>query len=318
MDARLAANLAAVRRCEGRFAEAVALLDYAIAEQPGMVAAHVNRAHLLLLTGRMDEGWGEYEWRPQRRFPPGRRLAEHHWAGKKVLLHQEQGAGDLIQFVRYAAALARAEAEVTVACDERFVSLMRCVAGVAEAVGWSGAMPETDLEANVMSLPGILKVSLASLPAPYVELDGERVRAWEQRWSEERRRRISLAELEPVLQVPGVAFFSLQQGPQRAELAGVTGLMDLAGECKEVTEAAAAMMNLDLVITTDTMPAHLAGALGRPVWVLLSYTADWRWGLDRKDSDWYAGMRLFRQERAGDWSGVVARVEEALKTYQVQ
>jgi Flp pilus assembly protein TadD len=248
MDARLASNLAMVRRCEGRVEEALVLLDEAIAQQPDFAAAHVNRAHLLLLLGRFEEGWKEYEWRPQKRLSAERRLGKHDWAGKTVLLHQEQGAGDLIQFARYAAVLAQAGAEVTVSCDERFIPLMRCVKGVSDALSWNGQLPALDLEANVMSLPGILKMDFAALPVPYVELDPERVMAWKQRlggerrlrvglvWGGnpanpvERRRRISLAELGPVLRNPDVSFYSLQQGPQRADLAGAETVVDLAGE----------------------------------------------------------------------------------------
>jgi hypothetical protein len=332
LDALLAINLAIVRKCEGRVDEALQLTDESLRRQPEMAAAHVNRAHLLLLQGRFEEGWREYEWRPKKTLPPERRLADHAWNGKSVLLHQEQGAGDLIQFIRYAAALDGAS--VTVSCDERFIPLMRCTKGVKDAVSWDEPTPARDLEASIMSLPAILSIDFETLPATYIAPDSGRIAAWRRLGAEprmrvglvwggnptnpvERRRGIPLARMAPILQNAKVAFYSLQQGPQKTELAGIPGIVDLSSECSDVMEAAAAMMNLDLIISTDTMPAHLAGAMGRPVWLLLHYMADWRWMLDRGDSPWYPTMRLFRQTRLGDWDDVVSRVAKELSR-QVQ
>jgi Flp pilus assembly protein TadD len=331
LDARLALNLAMVRKCEGKVDEAIGLIDQALRMQPDMAAVHVNRAHLLLLQGRFEEGWREYEWRPKKTLTAKLALADHVWNGKTVLLHQEQGAGDLIQFIRYAAALEGAS--VAVSCDERFISLARCAKGVASAVSWNEPPPAYDLEASVMSLPAILNIDFRTLPVPYLMLDSNRVAAWRQRLSSdtrlrvgliwggnpgnpvERRRGIPLARMAPILETAGVTFYSLQQGPQTADLSGIPDVVDLSSECNEVMEAAAAMMNLDLIISTDTMPAHLAGALGRPVWLLLHYMADWRWMLDREDTPWYPGMRLFRQTQPGDWDGVVSRVAKELYRY---
>jgi tetratricopeptide (TPR) repeat protein len=327
LDARLAVNLAMVRKAEGRVEESLSLVEEAIRMQPEFAAAHVNRAHLLLMTGRFEEGWQEYEWRPQKRLSAGKRLGE--WEGRTVLLHQEQGAGDLIQFIRYAALLEGAK--VMVSCDERFIPLMRGARGVADAVSWTGQLPELDLEANVMSLPRILGSDFGRVKVPYLEVDPERVAAWRERLSGEkrfrvglvwggnpanpveRRRGISLRRMAEILAISGVAFYALQQGPQRRELEEAIGVVDLASECEQVTEAAAATMNLDLIISTDTMPAHLAGALGRPVWVLLHYMADWRWMVGHEESAWYPSMRLFRQAEPGEWGGVVSRVAEALR-----
>jgi tetratricopeptide (TPR) repeat protein len=333
LDARLAINLAIVRKCEGRVDEASRLTEEALRMQPDMAAARVNRAHLLLLQGQFEEGWREYEWRPKKTLPAERRLADDAWNGKSVLLHQEQGAGDLIQFIRYAAALEGAS--VTVSCDERFIPLMRCTKGVTEAVSWNEPTPVRDLEASILSLPAILNNDVQTLPVTYIAPDSERIAAWRQRLSAEprmrvglvwggnpanpveRRRGIPLARMAPILQNANVAFYSLQQGPQKAELTGMPGAVDLSSECSDVMEAAAAMMNLDLIISTDTMPAHLAGALGRPVWLLLHYMADWRWMLDREDSPWYPTMRLFRQTRLSDWDSVVNLVAKELSR-QVQ
>jgi hypothetical protein len=255
-------------------------------------------------------------------------LLEHHpWAGKTVLLHQEQGAGDLIQFIRFAEVLHGAH--VTVSCDERFIPAMRSIRGVADAVSWTTPHAAFDLEANVMSLPRILNVDFKTFAAPYLTVDLERVNAWRERLSGERRFRVGLvwggnpanpierkrgmplSSLATLIGNPDIAYYSRQQGPQRTELPGVT---DLAPECGAVMEAAAAMMNLDLIVTTDTMPAHLAGALGRPVWVLLHSMADWRWMLGREDCPWYPSMRLFRQPTPGAWESVARSVAEALLT----
>jgi hypothetical protein len=335
LDARLAVNLAIVRKNEGRVDEAERLVEEALHREPDFAAAHVNRAHLLLLAGRLEEGWAEYEWRPQKSLPPARRLTgDTAWAGKKVLLHQEQGAGDLIQFIRYAALLKGAA--VTVSCNERFIPLMRGAKGVSDAVSWNGPLPESDVEANVLSLPRIMGADFRKIAVPYLEVDPDRVRAWRDRlkgetrmrvglvWGGnpanplERRRGIPLARMCPILRMENVAFYSLQQAPQRADLAGIAGVEDLATECEQVTEEAAAMINLDLIISTDTMPAHLAGALGRPVWVLLHYVPDWRWMRHREDSPWYPSMRLFRQKRPGDWEELAGRVARELASHPKQ
>jgi Flp pilus assembly protein TadD len=329
IDARLIVNLATVRKFEGWIDDALRLTGEAIRLQPELAAAHVNRAHLLLLTGRYAEGWEEYEWRPQKSLPAGRKLPGNGWSGRTVLLHQEQGAGDLIQFIRYASLLEGAQ--VTVSCDERFIPLIRGVHGVAHAVSWNAPSPSLDLEANVMSLPHILNADFQKIQVPYLRVDPERVEAWRRRlggesrrriglvWGGnpanpvERRRRVGLARLLPLLDIPNLAFYSLQQGPQRAELGGIQNIIDLAPETVSPVETAAAMMNLDLIITVDSMPAHLAGALGRPVWVLLHFMADWRWLLDREDSPWYPQTRLFRQQRPGEWEPVIERLAQALQ-----
>jgi hypothetical protein len=332
LDAPLASNLASIRKSQGRFDEALALLNHALGLQPDFQAAHVNLGHLLLLHGRLEEGWREYDWRPQKRLSPDRQLRGQPIAGKTILIHQEQGLGDLIQFVRYAAPLSKAGARVIVSCDEKMIPLMRCARGVADAVSWTCPAPAFDFEVNIMSLPRMF--SADDIEIPYLKVDQALLTKWSERLRAERRlkvglvwsgnpanpvnrtRSMPLAQLGPILRDPHVAFYSLQLGPQREELAALP-ITDLQTECSDILDAAAAMANLDLLISTDTMPVHLAGALGRPVWVLLSQIPDWRWMIERDDSPWYPTARLFRQRSQGDWNGIVKQLEEALKARQI-
>ncbi len=334
-DARLCANLAIIRKCQGRFDEALALLDQAIRAAPAFQAAHVNRAHLLLQLGRFDEGWQAYEWRPTKKLTGPELGRGRVLAGKRVLLHQEQGLGDLIQFSRYCAVLEKAGARVTLSCEETMIPLMLRTRGVTAAVPWTGPAPDFDFEGNLLSLPSILRVGADAMGAavPYLTPDPALVAAWRERLAGEqrlrvgvvwggnpanpnhRRRSISLHQLAPVLRNPRVAFYSLQRGPQSKDLEHVpenVRLVDLGSQCEAVMDTAAVMMNLDLIISADTMPAHLAGALGRPVWLLLHSVPDWRWMMERDDSPWYPSTRLFRQTSPGDWTGVTGRLAAAL------
>ncbi len=322
LDAPLATNLASIYKSQGRFDEALVLLNHALRLQPDFQAAHVNRAHLLLLQGQFEEGWQEYDWRPQKKL--SRKLRDQPLIGKTVLIHQEQGLGDLIQFVRYAAPLNNKGARVIVSCDEKLTPLIRLARGVADAVSWSDPAPAFDFEVNIMSLPGMFGAD--NIEVPYFNAKWSTQLRNDHRlkvglvWSGNpanpvnRTRSMRLEQLGPVLSNPKVGFYSLQLGPQRAEL-GSFPITDLQSDCSGILDVAAAMANLDLVISTDTMPAHLAGALGRPVWILLSHVPDWRWMLEREDSPWYPTARLFRQPRTGDWDGVVKQVDEALRRY---
>lgn len=334
LNASLASNLASIRKGQGRLEEALRLVDEALRLQPELQAAHVNRAHILLLQGRFEEGWREYERRPQKLLPQDRVLRDRRLNGKSVLIHQEQGLGDLIQFVRYADRLLEAGARVTVSCDEKLIPLIQSARGVADAVSWTGPGPALapDYEVNIMSLPCLLGECRVDLP--YFEIDRRLVAKWRERLGKDKRLRVGivwggnpanpvertrgipLKQWEPILSDPNVAFYSLQLGAQRAELSALPRelqVADLQEESSGILDVAAAMINLDLVITTDTMPAHLAGALGTPVWVLLSFAPDWRWMLEREDSPWYPSARLFRQASRGDWEPVIRRVVEALK-----
>jgi tetratricopeptide (TPR) repeat protein len=337
-DATVACNLGAVRRFQGRPHDAIRLLTESTRLAPDFAEAHLNLAFALLVAGRFEEGWHEFEWRPKIALSPHRPLEAHLQAGlslegKTVLLHEEQGLGDLIQFVRYAIPLEQMGARVVIACNEAVHPLIRSARGVADVVPSDDSLSLFDLNTHLLSLPRIFQA--IPLQVPYLHADPERVAAWEERLASEkrlrvglvwggnpgnsydRRRSIPLARLTPLLRNPEVAFYALQRGPRMEELdqldPGLT-VVNLEEECDGIMDTAAAIMGLDLVISADTMPAHLAGALGKPVWLLLPFAPDWRWMLARQDSAWYSGMRLFRQRRPGDWDGVVEQVAKALSS----
>ena len=328
-------NLAMILKQSGRFDEALSRLNKVVQLAPGFVEARMNRAMLLLLNGHFEEGWREYEARPKYPVPEGRDLASHLRAGlplgnRTVLLHAEQGLGDLIQFVRYAKWLADRGAKVLVECPASAHELIRSVPGVAGVVA-TGALPAGfDLNLRLLSLPGLVhpQAGFLAVSEPYLQVDPARVEHWATRlgprrdgrvragivWSgspahpNNKQRSIPLAALRPLLEHPRLEAYSLQAGANPGEL--VSPGRDWGRE--NLTETAAMMMALDLVITVDTMPAHLAGALGRPVWTMLGFSPDWRWGHRGDTTPWYPSMKLFRQPTPGDFASVVERVARAL------
>ena len=336
-NAEALSNLGKVLQLLGRLDEAEVTYRQAIALRPDHAGAHFNLAYLLLLTGRFEEGWQAYEWRRVRARKRDWNAPE--WAGDDprgatILLHAEQGFGDAIQMVRYIPILARRGARVLLECPRALVSLFDRLDGLADTVGKGEPLPPHDLHLPLMSLPRVFGSRLGSIPAtvPYLQPDTLRVDAWRGRLSgaagykvglvwagnpkfpEDRFRSPGLAAIRPLLEIDGIAWFSLQKGTGREQLASAAqaNLIDLADDLTDFAETAAAMANLDLIISSCTAPAHLAGALGRPVWTLLPFMPDWRWLLDRADSPWYPTMRLFRQEAPGQWSDVVAAVAAAL------
>ena len=314
----------------GRWEEALSRYEQAVRLKPDLAGAHVNRAMAWLRMGDFERGWPEYEWRLRR--PPGPLWKGEPLAGKTILLRAEQGLGDTIQFVRYAAKVQAGGARVLLECPARLAPLMAAVDGIDAVFPVGAALPHFDAQAFLMSLAGVFETRLETIPArtPYLHVGEEWITRWRRRigqapnrlrvglvwsgnpkYSYNLRRSLRLADFAALARLPRVALFSLQRGPQSAELRhappgfAVTSLEDEAGG---ILDTAAAILNLDLVITVDTMAAHLAGALGRPVWVLLPCAADWRWQLQREDSPWYPTMRLFRQPRPGDWTPVMERV----------
>jgi hypothetical protein len=247
----------------------------------------------------------------------------------------EQGLGDMIQFVRYAAPLKRQGATVLVECMKLLAPFFRRCPGVDRVIEEGTPLPDFDVHAPVMSLPRLLGTTVATVPAevPYLFAEEDLIEKWSRQlgalpafkigvvWQGnphhgwDHFRSFPLAQLAPLADVPGVHLFSLQRGPEREQLHAVKGrfaITDLAGFCEDpfvsLREMAAVMKNLDLVVTADTAPAHLAGALGVPVWVALAAVTDWRWLLNREDSPWYPTMRLFRQTKLAEWTSVFERM----------
>ena len=326
-----------------QFDEAQECFHKAMALAPQDPVAQANAGMTDLLAGRWLEGWPRYQQRLQlpnldmERFQvPGPLWDGQALKGRTLLVHGEQGMGDLIQFCRYVPRIvAERGGPVVLVCHPPLKPLLRTVPGVWEVVAKGDQTPPYHYRTWIMNLPGVFQTTPATIPAdiPYLSADPQRVVHWGQRLTDgprrfrvglawagnpkfggDHKRSMSLATLAPLARVPNVAFYSLQKGgrPNDAfppELA----LQDFTAELTDFADTAALVMNLDLVISVDTAVAHLAGALGRPVWTLLPRIPDWRWLLDREDTPWYPTMRLFRQTTPGAWGPVLERVVQELQ-----
>jgi tetratricopeptide (TPR) repeat protein len=317
------ANLASARLAQNRVNEAVDLYRRAVERAPQIAAWHFNLGLALLVSGELPDGLAEYEWRLRtpdfvQRF---RTYTQPVWdggdlSGKTILLHPEQGFGDAIQFVRYVPMVAARGARVVLEAAPQLFELFKSVRGVDQLIQIGDAFPPVDLRCSLLSLspdPQRKEEWRTSLAG-----DGLRVGlAWAGSPTNlnDRNRSFTLATLARLADVPGVRFFSLQTGPagaQAAEPPAGMNLTDLSEGLRDFADTAAVVNSLDLVITADTALAHLAGALGRPVWNLLPFAPDWRWMLEREDTPWYPSMRLLRQRTRGDWAEVIDRVADRL------
>jgi hypothetical protein len=255
--------------------------------------------------------------------------------GSRILLYAEQGLGDSLQFVRYVPLVAARGGKVVLEVPLRFHSLLAHTPGVGEVIRHGEALPEVDWQCPLMSLPRAFGTDLGTIPSeiPYIYPDPSQVEAWREQlpvnslriglvWGgsplhpHDALRSIPLGLLAPLTSVEGTTFYSLQMGrpiEQMKQLGDRVHLVDLQNEQKDFADTAAIVASLDLVISIDTSVAHLAGALGKPVWILLCKSADWRWLLERDDSPWYPTARLFRQSTLGNWQDVVTRVKGELR-----
>ncbi len=342
-------NLSVLLREMGRVTEAEASARMALRVRPDMADARVNLALVRLLTGRWAEAWPDYEARwlvgglalARRGFAQPLWTGEQPIAGRTVLLHAEQGLGDTLQFCRYAPLVAAQGARVVLEVQPALVRLLAPLAGVAQVVAAGDALPAFDLHCPLMSLPHAFATTPETVPAtvPYLAADPAQQAAWRNAlaglpgrriglvWAGsmrawlphaaalDRRRSMRLADMVPLAAVRGCSFVSLQLGPPAAQLnEPPAGLLvhDVAGHLGDFADTAALVANLDLVIAVDTAVVHLAGALGRPVWLLNRCDTCWRWLLGREDSPWYPTLRQFRRAAQEDWSSLVRRVAEAL------
>jgi Flp pilus assembly protein TadD len=333
-------HLAYAYREMGRFREALASLDGAIRHRPDYAEAHRDRGMVLLLLGDWPSGWAEYEWRCRCETcpppPPLPRWDGTPFPGRTLLLQSEQGVGDTLQFVRYASLAKQRGGNLVLECHPSLTRLLAGLPGADRVVAVGGGSIQADLYVPMPSLPGVFQSTPATVPAavPYLTADSVLVESWRAElapvsgfkvgiawqgnpaFQGDRWRSVPLAEFAPVASVPSVRLFSLQKEltgrEQLPPLADRFGVTDLAPRLSDFAETAAVMRNLDLVITSDTSVAHLAGALGVPVWMAVRAVADWRWLLEREDSPWYPTMRIFRQPAEGDWRSVFNRIAAAL------
>jgi tetratricopeptide (TPR) repeat protein len=344
------ANLGMLLKIEGRFAEALDAYAQALRRAPDDARIRVNRVVALLQAGRFAEAWPEHDWRfalaGAVELPRARRLpalaTRPELAGRTVLLTHEAGFGDTLQFCRYVPLLAGLGARVVLAVPAELQRLLRGLAGVAALVPAGSELPAHDWHCPMMSLPGAFGTELETIPAsvPYLGADPELVAAWRARlpnedavrvglvWAGQARpwlpgfatvdgrRSMRLAQLAPLGAVAGVRFVSLQAHPMAAADAplGLT-LHDPMPEVADFADTAAIIANLDLVIGVDTSVIHLAGALGKTVFLLDRYDNCWRWLSGRSDSPWYPTLRIVRQGRIGEWAPVVHQAADALAAF---
>lgn len=320
----------------GRADDALAVIDRAIARNAEAADMHFLRAVLLLRASDFERGWPEYEWRLKCADQPPQDFGLPRWSGediegKAILIYAEQGSGDAIQFARFMPLVVERGARIVVACPEEMMPLLATMPAVA-AAGLPDAATKPDFQVPLMSLPWIMGIPPAPIPnqvpylyppadspvrleAPAGDLKVGLAWAGNPRHSQDRNRSTGLDEMRPILGVPGCRFFSLQVGDRRRDIAEndlADAVVDLGGGFRNFADTAAAIDHLDLVIAVDTAVAHLAGALGKPVWTLLQKIPDWRWLMDREDTPWYPTMRLFRQPAPGDWETPIAAVDRWL------
>ncbi|HWE02405.1 MAG TPA: tetratricopeptide repeat protein [Tepidisphaeraceae bacterium] len=328
----------------GQFQRAGDEFRRAIQRDPRLAETHWNYALLLLLLGDFSNGWAEYEWRwrwsgfsePPRIFSRPLWQGENP-AGKAILVHAEQGIGDTIQFVRYARLLAGRGASVIVECQPALVRLLRSAAGVDSVIARGDPLPPYDLHVPSLGLPIRCRTTLQTIPAavPYIIADPMAVESWRTRldpangalrvgivWAGnpnhvgDHWRSIPVSTLAPLFTMPAVNWYSLQLGAAASQMSAQTGagrLFDHTADLRDFADTAALLAHLDLIISVDTAAAHLAGAMGKRVWLLLPYVPDWRWLLARADSPWYPTMKLFRQTSVGAWAPVVKAVAGELE-----
>ncbi|HEY9616241.1 MAG TPA: tetratricopeptide repeat protein, partial [Microcoleaceae cyanobacterium] len=335
---------------QGKFREAIGCYEQAIHYRPDYADAHLNLGIILLTLGDFQRGFTEYHWRWQTKQCPDLRYPQALWdgsdlQGKVVLLTAEQGFGDTLQFVRYAPLVAQRGGHVVIACQKPLLRLLNTVAGIDRCVDRDRVDVQTHYHCPLLDLPLILGTTLETIPhqVPYLQAppsgirlprgeagrgdkegggDGEApfkigiVWAANPSSSTASKRSCTLNDFLSLLKLPQVVLYSLQKDCPEADrplLMAQERLYDLSDQLQDFGDTAAAIAQLDLVISVDTAVAHLAGALGKPVWTLLSYVADWRWLLDRTDSPWYPTMRLFRQPQPGDWHTIFQQVITALQ-----
>jgi tetratricopeptide (TPR) repeat protein len=341
-------NLGLLWMGENKIEEALAEFTAAEALAPGDPDLVFHQGVALLHLGRFAEGWRKYEgrWGQRRSRERKRAFPQPQWMGediegRTILLHSEQGFGDTLQFVRYAPLVAERGARVVLECQPPLKRLMRETAGVAEVVARGESLPAFDLFVPLMSLPLVFGTALETVPGrvPYIRPPAEAVAAWADVaaghdrpriglvWAGDarhydvesnlidQRRSVTLEAYAPLLGLPGVEFFSLQVGPLAGQARAFPQIVDHTPRIKDFADTAALVAHLDLVISVDTAVVHLAGALGKPVWVLSRFDNCWRWMREREDSPWYPQLRLYRQPAPRAWGPVLERLAADLRQW---
>jgi tetratricopeptide (TPR) repeat protein len=345
-DAMTLNNYAIALQEMRRLTDALARFEWAQAARPDYAEAHLGEAEIRLLTGDFSRGWSKYEWRWKvamlRQHSLNRDFHQPLWLGaeaidgKSILLQCEQSFGDTIQFCRYVPLLAKRGARVILQVQKPLQELMTSLPGTPQVIAKDAPLPDFDIHCPLLSLPLAFDTRLESIPArvPYLAASKAHLKKWKQRlpkpsgpriglsWAgnpnfkNDFSRSIGLLPMLPLLSRTDMHFFSLQKDLREGDreiLRSNPLITHLGDEIETFDDTAAIVSLLDLVISSDTSSVHLAGALGKPVWILLSFVPDWRWLLDRDDSPWYPTARLFRQTETREWQSVIRRVQDALR-----
>jgi Flp pilus assembly protein TadD len=323
---------------------AIACLLRALGQKHDHADGHLALAQNLLAMGDFAPGWLEYEWRNETEAGKNTmpKMTSAQWNGMaipkgRILLVGDQGYGDTIQFARYIPRVAEMCEEVVIGCSAEMGPILQTVPGVKQFCHRWNDVPGHAAHCRLSSLPYLFQTRLETIPSqmPYLKADPARVAAWRERFARQlppgrriglawtgrpthpndRRRSLALSRLRPLAEATDAVFVSLQKPMPASDLEAIPlfrGMLDLSGDLADFGETAAVIENLDMVVTVDTSMGHLAGALGKPVWIMLPKAADWRWMLDRSDSPWYPTVRLFRQTYPGAWDAVLAEVATAL------
>ncbi|MCP4268486.1 MAG: tetratricopeptide repeat protein [Candidatus Brocadiaceae bacterium] len=336
-------NLGTVLKESSKPLDAIASYKYATELNPDYAQAHLNTAFAFLLTENFKKGWQEYEWRLHLKGCTSKTSREPMWDGssldgKSILIYTEQGLGDAIQFIRYLPMVKAQGGFVIVECQKSLCHLLRNCDGIDEIVEIESnrkSLKQPDIRVPLLSLPGIFDITMDSIKPnkSYIKPEPGLVSRWQRKldndknfkvgivWAgnpnhkNDKNRSCTLKDFAHLSTIPGLTLYSLQKGQNSAEADNPSNgmnIINLNNELNDFSDTAAAIVNLDLVITVDTSVAHLAGAIGKPVWTLLPFVPDWRWFLNRSDSPWYPSMRLFRQNKQYDLRGVFDQVKKAL------
>lgn len=341
-------NLALTWKNMGEMDRSLSCFDRAVALAPKLAEARWNRSFVSLLKEDYESGWLDFLWRfaiPDWRTIYPHRLAGRRWdgtplPGQTILVHDEQGLGDTLQFVRYLPLVRARCGRVVLETRKELIDLLRTAGGIDQIIERSpDGRPGADYHAYtpLMNLPLLFRTTRTNIPnqVPYLSANPVKADRWRCRWpagrprvgliwagrpqhTNDRNRSIPLAQLAPLLELPGIDFIGLQKGPgeqQMEHLPPGIHFTNIGAEFQDFSDTAACLANLDLVITVDTAVAHLAGAMGRPVWMLVPFVPDWRWGLNRSDTQWYPTMRLFRQPGPKNWAPVIAALPQALTDF---
>jgi len=322
---------------------AIKRYERALAINPEYAEAKWNLSLSQLVTGSFKAGWLNYESRWQKKdFEPERHYPQPFWdgsslVGQTLFLYPEQGMGDAIQFIRYVKVLSTKTTQIIVECPKSLYRLFSTIPEINVLLTKEDALPDFDFYAPLLSLPGILNTTLKTIPVniPYLLIADHIVSpiviqskvlnigivwAGSSAHQNDKNRSINLSFFSAITNIQNTQFYSLQVTDRRTDLYQddfASQIIDVGKHLGDYAETATIINQLDLIITVDTSVAHLAGAMGKPVWVLLPFAPDWRWLLDRNDSPWYPSMRLFRQQERGNWTPVFNKVRQALEAYRM-